>query len=537
MAVLLALLAGLAWLPVRAARAEWRAGRNAESIVQAEKWKGVRLWPNQYRQMLAVSHLTAGNRSAAQRHLDGLRGKKLLISAVPKSEVAARLFAEGAHQDFLNYDATVSARFGSGDTPLYRAAALTALNRVPEAQAVLKQIDRNSGDSGPKVVALERAIAERQKGSFPYVLDREGQPLALFKVSDGDITAVSADFEALVEKEAGKLTIESQAGRMGVSDVIETTLDPVVQKAAMKALSGFRGALVAIDTRTHEIVAVASSRGDGPLLNLALEKQYEPGSVIKVITGLTAFENDVELKFPYKCDGFLPIDGRKFGDWLEGGHGTIPDFDVALARSCNVVFADLGVRLGADRLQDVMTKAGFDGRADLGVAVVPLGKTVGKVYNKFETGFYAIGIEHETSSTLHVAMLASMIANRGELTHPRLIRARRSILGEPVETPKAVAKRVVSAEVAERMVKAMVAVVNHERGTGRRAPIEGVSLAMKTGTAGKEADGYHAVIMAFAPAESPRIAFAIIAEKSGPAEFAGAKIAHDFLSGIAARLR
>jgi cell division protein FtsI/penicillin-binding protein 2 len=81
------------------------------------------------------------------------------------------------------------------------------------------------------------------------------------------------------------------------------------------------------------------------------------------------------------------------------------------------------------------------------------------------------------------------------------------------------------------MIGAMQAVVTNPRGTGRRAPVPGLTIAMKTGTAG-ERPGLQALIVAFAPAEQPRIAFGLIAEDAGPAEIAGAKIAHDFLERI-----
>ena len=80
-------------------------------------------------------------------------------------------------------------------------------------------------------------------------------------------------------------------------------------------------------------------------------------------------------------------------------------------------------------------------------------------------------------------------------------------------------------------MQAMVAVVTRPKGTGRRAPVEGVPMALKTGTAGERAQGgLEAVIVAFAPVDHPRIAFGIIAEDAGPAEYAGAKIAHDFVA-------
>ena len=96
--------------------------------------------------------------------------------------------------------------------------------------------------------------------------------------------------------------------------------------------------------------------------------------------------------------------------------------------------------------------------------------------------------------------------------------------------------RIAPEGAAEEVVRAMTAVATSDRGTGRRAPVEGITLAMKTGTAGKRADGLQALILAFAPVDHPRIAFGIIAENAGPAEFAGAKIAHDFLAAMKSRL-
>ncbi|HEX3579693.1 MAG TPA: penicillin-binding transpeptidase domain-containing protein, partial [Thermoanaerobaculia bacterium] len=212
--------------------------------------------------------------------------------------------------------------------------------------------------------------------------------------------------------------------------------------------------------------------------------------------------------------------------------------DDALAVSCNVFFADVGLRLGVDRLTRFMTAAGFNGQANLGIFEVPLGKITGPVFNHFETAFLAIGLEHESMNALHVAMIASMMANRGQLTTPKLLVQRRSILGDVTATAsKQGTTRLASQSAAETMVRAMEAVATEAKGTGRRAPVAGISLAMKTGTAGERKSGLEALILAFAPVESPRIAFGVIAEDAGPAEFAGAKIAHDFLEAMAPRLK
>ena len=535
LAILVALLFAVAWMPLRQGRDAWLRGQDAQAIAIGEKWSRLHLWPAQYHQLLAAAYLTAGNESAARPHLGAIGSVRLSI--IPKDEMARRLFARERYADFLVYDAASHDVDESADVPLYRAAAMLAGNRMADAQKAFASIDKTHVNA-VRYAALQTAVAARTSGSTPYVFDRNGATIAVIRANSA--VATNADFASLIDREAGDLTIGAKMQQLGINDTIETTLDPFVQKAALKALGDFRGSLVAIDPRTNEILAIASSRGKGPLANLALEHQYEPGSVVKVLTSLNA-ENggvDVASLFPYTCKGYLDIDGRHFGDWLPAGHGTLSSIDDALAVSCNVFFADVGLRLGVDRLKHFMTAAGFDGQADLGVFQVPLGKTIGQTFNHFETAFLAIGLEHESMNALHVAMIASMMANRGELTTPKLLVQRRSVLGDVVSTsPKQTRSRLASQAAAEKVVHAMEAVATEAKGTGRRTPVEGITLAMKTGTAGERKSGLEALILAFAPVESPRIAFGVIAEDAGPAEFAGAKIAHDFLEAMAPRLR
>ena len=533
--ILIALLFAVAWIPLTRSRDAWLHGNDAAAIAGGEQWARLHLWPAQYHQLLAAAYLTSGNNAAARQHLGGIGN--IRFSVIPKDEVARRLFARERYDDFLAYDAASRDAHENADVPLYRAAALLAMNRVAEAQKAFASIDRGHVYAA-RYASLQRNVTARAAGTAPYVFDRDGGAIGAIRANE--VLTVNDDFAPLIDSKAGALTIGAKLPQLGANDTIETTLDPFVQKAALKALAGFRGSLVAIDPRTNEILAIASSRGKGDLANLALEHQYEPGSVVKVLTGLNAENGGAEVAslFPYTCKGFLDIDGRHFGDWLPAGHGKLNSIDDALAVSCNVFFADLGLRLGVDRLTRFMTAAGFNGQANLGVFQVPLGKTVGQVFNHFETAFLAIGLEHESMNALHVAMIASMMANRGELTTPKLLVQRRSILGDVVATgPKQGSTRLASPAAAETMVHAMEAVATEAKGTGRRAPVAGISLAMKTGTAGERKSGLEALILAFAPVESPKIAFGVIAEDAGPAEFAGAKIAHDFLEAMTPRLR
>lgn len=533
--IVAALLVVLAWLPLRQGRDAWIRGENARAISIGERWLRFGLWPSHYHQLLAAAYLASGSDAAAAPHLGGIGSLRFPI--IPKDELARRLFARERYDAFLSYDAASVESGESADVPLYRTAAMVATNRIAEAQKAFASIDKARVD-GKRYAALERTIAARVSGTVPYVYDRNGGTVAVLRSHVA--TAIDDDFRPLISREAGQLTIGARQEQLGENATIETTLDPFVQKAAIKALTGFRGSLVAIDPRTNEILAIASNRGNGPLANLAIEHQYEPGSVVKVLTGLNAEDGGLDLPsmFPYECKGSLDIDGRHFSDWVTAGHGTLRSIDDALAVSCNIFFADIGMRLGADRLKRFMTAAGFGSTADLGVLQVPLGKTIGPVNDRFESAFFAIGLEHESMNALHIAMLASMMANRGVLTSPRLLVQRRSILGDVIAGgPRPPPSRLASTAAAEALIRSMQAVVTDPKGTGRRALVPGISLAMKTGTAGERKSGLEAVILAFAPVESPRIAFGMIAEDAGPAEFAGAKIAHDFLEAMQSRLK
>src|SRR5205807_4143628 len=234
-----------------------------------------------YDQLRAAAYRASGNEAAARPHLVPTGVMRSPI--IPKIEVARRLFACDRYDAFLPYDAAFPDRIENADVPLYRVAAMLLTNRPAEAKKAFAPI--NKAHVNPShYAALQRNLAARASGDAPYVFDRDGGTIAAIR-ADG-VVATNDDFAPLINREAGSLTIGAKLPQLGANDTIETTLDPFVQKAALKALSGFRGSLVAIDPRTNEILAIASSRGKGDLSNLALEHQYEPGSIVKVLTGL-----------------------------------------------------------------------------------------------------------------------------------------------------------------------------------------------------------------------------------------------------------
>lgn len=532
----------LAWygasLPLKSALTSWRAGQKFAAIKKLESWRRLHLRTRDYDTLLAAVYLSAGKREEASPHLRAVApGSAAWFPVVRKLEVARLLVGGGRYQEFLEYDTAVRERREADDVALYRAASQLGLNRIQEAETTFQTISEEDVDA-PKYAALRTALDQRKNGSYPYILGAGGATIGSINIANDDLVAVDANFAPLVDRQGGAHSFETHLQRLGSANGVVTTLDPAVQRAAVAALSSFRGSLVAIDTRTNDILAIASTPGDGSRENLALDREYEPGSIVKVITGLNAANRgfDFSKLFPIQCGGFMVVDGRQFFDWAQ--HGLVPDVNQALADSCNVAFGTLGLRLGLPAVREMMAAVGFDGVVDLGYDRIPLGRTIANPASNYDLANYAIGLQHETINSIHLAMLASMMANGGVLTQPRLVLRRQTILGETLgEAGPGSQKRVASLQAAALMAKAMEAVITNPRGTGRRAAVDGLSIALKTGTSGSSAEGYDAVIMAYAPADSPRIAIGMIAEHAGPAELAGAKIAHDFFSQIAPRLR
>lgn len=534
-------LAALGWfaagLPLKSALENWRAGQKHNAIRTLESWRRLHLRTGDYDRLLAAVYLSAGKRDEAAPHLRAIAQGSSWFPVVGKLEVAKALVDAGRYQEFLEYDTSARELREPDEVALYRAASQLGLNRVQEAETTFQTISEGSVD-GTKFAALRTALEQRKNGSYPYILAANGTPIGSINIANEDLVPVDVNFLPLIDRQGGTHSFEAHLNGLGAANSVVTTLDPDVQRAAVAALSSFRGSLVAIDTKTNDILAIASTPGDGARDNLAFDREYEPGSIVKVITGLSAANRGFDFSkfFPIQCNGFLVVDGRQFFDWAQ--HGTVPDINEALATSCNVSFGELGLRLGRDAVLEMMKNVGFDGAVDLGTGRVPLGRIVANPQSNYQVANLSIGLQHETVNALHVAMLASMMANRGVFTQPRLVLRRQTILGEALAAAGPPAqKRVASQQAAEFMAKAMEAVVASPRGTGRRSAVDGVPIAMKTGTSGTSAQGYDAVILAYAPAGNPRIAIGMIAEHAGPAEFAGAKIAHDFFAQVAGRLR
>ena len=332
-------------------------------------------------------------------------------------------------------------------------------------------------------------------------------------------------------------------GRQTRGASVELTIDPAVQQAAWDALGDQRGAVVALDPTTGAILAMVSKPsydpnvltshdlasvrtawdtlladpGD-PLINRAIAGDtYPPGSTFKLVTAAAALENGFTAQTPVAAPRELTLPQtstvlHNFGNAACSSTGAMTLAD-ALRISCNTAFAQIGVDLGADELRAQAEAFGFDS---------PLNVPMDVTESRFpadpdapQTALSAIGQFEVRVTPLQVAMVAAAIGNGGVQMTPYLVQAVRSQdLTVVAETEPSELGRPVSGSTAAQLRDMMIGVVAN--GTGQRAQIAGVTVAGKTGTAQTTDDvAPHAWFTAFAPAEAPRVAVAVVVENGG----------------------
>ncbi|WP_029067856.1 peptidoglycan D,D-transpeptidase FtsI family protein [Jonesia quinghaiensis] len=326
---------------------------------------------------------------------------------------------------------------------------------------------------------------------------------------------------------------------------IELTINPEAQKAAWDALGDQRGAAVAIDPSTGAILAMVSKpafdpndmashssadvratyqallNDDGnPLINRAIAGDtYPPGSVFKLVTAAAALEDgyteDSQVDAPntYRLPG-TQTDLPNFGGASCTPGETMPLSD-ALKISCNTAFAILGNDLGQEKILAQAQEFGFGDSIQVPLSVTP--SRYPENENDAQTALSAIGQQDVRVTPLQVAMVSAAIANEGTLMKPYLIdQVRNPDLSVYSTTKPDAYGDPISEETARQLTDMMTSVVAD--GTGKAAQISGIDVAGKTGTAetGGEASA-HAWFTAFAPADNPQIAVAVVVENGGSA--------------------
>lgn len=364
---------------------------------------------------------------------------------------------------------------------------------------------------------------------------------------------------------------------------VQLTLDLRIQKVVEQLMTGteetpINGSAVVMKVQTGEILAMTSKpsfdpnlfaagisvrewrkllfNDQHPLQNKAIDGQYPPGSVYKIIAAYAALEEEaVTPEETVFCPGYFRLGRRLYRCWRRGGHGDV-DLHTALAQSCDVYFYTVGHKLGIDTLARYAKMLGMGSLTQINLlgekpGLVPTKewklRARGEEWLAGETISASIGQGFNLATPIQQARLIATVANGGILLKPYLVRKIKDKGGEVVrEVFPSIENRLVSRpDTLSIIQKGLFAVVNEKRGTGWRARTKQITVAGKTGTAQvvklkkdvkdeeEEEIPYkyrdHAWFVGYAPFENPEIAVAVIVEHGGHGGSAAAPIVRQII--------
>ena len=374
----------------------------------------------------------------------------------------------------------------------------------------------------------------------------------------------------VVERDAnGRVLRELQRVKPGEGDSLRLTVDAELQQVAAAALGGEAGAVVALEPGSGAVRAMVSwpafdpndfVRGishsayqqllddrQRPLFNRATTGRYPPGSTLKPFIGLAGLEAGVVDETSREfCPGWFQLEGRerKYRCWHRSGHGLL-DLVGAIAQSCDVFFYSLAMRLGVDPIHDYLKRFGFGAKTNIGIGQESAGllpssqwkqAALGKPWYPGETVITGIGQGYNEATALQLAKATAVLALRGQMVQPKIFESQ-IIAGDSVE---------LAVEANSRnwqlIIDAMKEVVHGSRGTAR-AIGTGIDyrIAGKTGTAQvyqlsqddqdeeqetvAKALQDHALFVAFAPVDEPKLVVAVVVENGGSGSSVAAPVA------------
>jgi len=430
--------------------------------------------------------------------------------------------------------------------------------------------------------ANRRLILMESRVTRGGIFDRNGEILAQTQISEGKKVRVYPKgemFEPVLGYSSVKLGASGLEGSLadwllGIKratptqavqqlfalprqgDDVVLTLDSRLQSIAYNALKGKMGSVVALDPQTGEVLAMVSQPSFNPT-NLDQkwneiisqeekkplgEKQrplehryfslYPPGSTMKVVTSAALLRSGLNTTDLYQCQGSTIINGQVIREQNDRAHGWV-NYNMALAESCNTYFATFGVQAGDQVFLSAVKGFGF-GQTIPFELKVPRSSITKETMNptSLNTNLLAastFGQGEVLVTPFHMALMTAGIANDGVIMTPHLIErvldSSQNVLFQQKPQPWLTA---LSKEEADKITSGMVTAVTD--GTAAPGALPGVQVAGKTGSA--EPGGNvltHAWYIAFAPADNPQIAVAVIVENGGTGGGAAAPIARQII--------
>ncbi|HUE54694.1 MAG TPA: penicillin-binding protein 2 [Candidatus Udaeobacter sp.] len=390
---------------------------------------------------------------------------------------------------------------------------------------------------------IEASNGKLRPGDFAGKTGLERQYNDLLQGTDGQRRVIVNS----IGKEVGHLTTqEAIPGKQ-----ITLTVDYDLQQTAEQSLGARPGAVVALDPRNGEVLAMASHPAlnpndfavrisgedwkklnddpEHPLLNRAIQAQLAPGSVFKIVTATAMLEDKVPPEnFTTFCPGYATFYGRQFKCWVYGksSHGVV-SLHKAILESCDIFFYNVGMRLGIDRLSYYGSKFGLGHKTGIDLpeelpGLMPSAEWVERVFHRKwyagETISVSTGQGAVITTPLQLARMIGGIAMGGVFKQPHMLKDAPNI-GEERFT--------LSEPTVEKITDGMYGVVNEEGGTARNVRLPGIEVSGKSGTA--QVIGYatrdrfgkqkkfedNAWFVGYAPRRNPEIVVAVLVQESG----------------------
>jgi len=362
---------------------------------------------------------------------------------------------------------------------------------------------------------------------------------------------------------------------------IYLSIDLLLQKTAAESLGDRKGAIVAMDPRSGNILAIVSSptydpnqfssginaslyksllsSKNKPLVNRVIQGKYPPGSTIKPFLGLIALDNEIRnLSDEVWCPGWFSLDGHdhRYRDWKKEGHGRT-NLDKAIIESCDVFFYKLAFRLGIDEIYRGLSDFGFGQVSGIDITAEKNGLLPSRRWKKEnikdpwfpgETVILGIGQGYALATPMQLVVATAAIANKGILFEPKLVSGISNQEGIGIITTSNKIKNRIQLKNNsswKEILKSMQSVVHDTNGTAWKSGLNAeYNFAGKTGTAqiiGIDQESEykeeeipddlkdHALFIALAPVEQPEIALAIVVENGGGGSKTAAPIARKML--------
>lgn len=329
-----------------------------------------------------------------------------------------------------------------------------------------------------------------------------------------------------------------------IGNDLKLTIDHNMQEKSRNLLKGKKGSIVTMNPQTGEIYSMVSlpdfdssnldaewkgiiESEDSPLLNRAIQGLYAPGSIFKVITAVGILET-YGIDQNYLCNGKAIIDGQTINDYGKHSHGEI-GLNGAIANSCNPYFAEKSLLLGKEKLGEVSEKFMINKEIPFDLDVKKSQFDYKGSMDKNKLAASSIGQGDVLVTPLNMAMMASAIANNGDMVKPILVKEVINKKGKVLTSNTTeTLSYTTNNSISEQMKEMMREVVSS--GTGKNASIKNVKVAGKTGTAENASGKDHSWFVGFAPYDDPKLAVAVVLEAEGTTGGKGAApIARDLI--------